>query len=353
MTEPLRVGSLCSGYGGIELGLATLFPTKTVYVSEIDPHASRVLAARFPDAPNLGDLREVNWAAQEPVDILTAGFPCQPVSNAGKRKGTTDDRWIWEDIVDAVGAMGTRPRMLVLENVPGLLTTNGGHAMGGVVRGLASLGYVGRYGIVAASSTGAPHRRDRIFILAELADTPRPRLQALRLQGSASPSAPGGTLSPALLPTPGRRLGYAGAPKTDFAEHRSKNRHNGLNLDDAVILLPTPTARVVGHNKSLSPNAATRPSLDTLGRRSDPAIWGRYADAIARWEEILGRAAPNPSTSTPRAPKVLSAHFVEWMMGLDEGYVTGLDLPRTPALSVLGNGVVPQQAALAVRLLTT
>src|SRR5699024_2595142 len=106
-----------------------------------------------------------------PVDILTGGFPCQPVSLAGARKGTQDERWLFDDILTAIRLLDPQPRLCVFENVRGLLTANSGDAMARVVEGLASVGYVGRYGILPAAAVGAPHRRERVFITAWPANT--------------------------------------------------------------------------------------------------------------------------------------------------------------------------------------
>ena len=84
---------------------------------------------------------------------------------------------------------------------------------------------------------------------------------------------------------------------------------------------------------------------------AEPRLWGPYAGAVARWEYLTGRAAPAPTQPGIHGKPVLAPRFVEWLMGLDEGFVTELGLPRTLALRVLGNGVVPQQAAAALRLL--
>ena len=152
------IGSLCSGYGGLDLAAESVFDARTVWVSEIEPAASTILETRFPDAPNVGDL---TTAEPADVDILTAGFPCQPFSPAGNRAGTADERWLWDDILALLRRMGTPPGMLVLENVPGLLTANDGDAMGRVVHGLAGLGYMGSYRLLSASDVGACHRRRR------------------------------------------------------------------------------------------------------------------------------------------------------------------------------------------------
>lgn len=108
--RPLRIGSLCSGYGGLEMGVQAVLGGAVAWHCENDPDASRVLAHHWPDVPNHGDLRSTDWASVEPVDVVTAGFPCQPVSSAGRRKGTDDDRWLWDDICAAVGRMDPQPR---------------------------------------------------------------------------------------------------------------------------------------------------------------------------------------------------------------------------------------------------
>lgn len=160
----MRVGSLCTGYGGLDMAVGG----ELAFVSDIDPHVNRLLDERFPGVPNIGDITDQPDAPQ--VEAITAGFPCQPVSTAGRRKGTDDERWIFDDILALAGRMDPLP-VLYLENVPGLLSANGGDAMARVVEGLAALGYVGRYRLLRASDIGACHRRERWFCVAEHADS--------------------------------------------------------------------------------------------------------------------------------------------------------------------------------------
>jgi DNA (cytosine-5)-methyltransferase 1 len=164
-----RTGSLCTGYGGLDMAVHAVLGGDLAWVADIDPGASAIAGYRFPSVPNLGDITAADWGSVEPVGVLTAGFPCQPVSAAGRRKGLGDERWLFDDICTAVGRMVARPRLLVLENVPGLLSANGGDAMARVVQGLAALGYEFAYRLVRASDAGAPHRRERWFCLAWLA----------------------------------------------------------------------------------------------------------------------------------------------------------------------------------------
>src|SRR5690349_2521443 len=110
----MRIGSLCSGYGGLDLAVEKVFGAETVWHAEIDAAASKVLAANW-DVPNHGDLTTTNWASVEPVDVVCAGWPCQPWSLAGKKKGASDERAIWPEIARAVREL--RPRYVFLENV--------------------------------------------------------------------------------------------------------------------------------------------------------------------------------------------------------------------------------------------
>lgn len=123
MPDRPRIGSLFSGYGGLDLAAEAFFDGDVVWHVEFDKYPSKILEHHYPDIPNFNDVKNVDWeevARTAPVDILTGGFPCQPASHAGKRKGTKDERWLWPYIVDA--AMHLEPRIIFLENVSGLLS---------------------------------------------------------------------------------------------------------------------------------------------------------------------------------------------------------------------------------------
>lgn len=162
------VGSLCTGYGGLEMGLRMVFPlARLAWVADNDKAASVLLAARYPGVPNLGDIKAVDWSKVEKVDVITAGIPCQPYSLAGKRQGKDDER----DLVDAFNeaVRELRPKLVILENVPGF--KRGG--LSRVLGALAELGFAARWHSVRASKAGAPHRRERLFCLAHSADDGR------------------------------------------------------------------------------------------------------------------------------------------------------------------------------------
>jgi DNA (cytosine-5)-methyltransferase 1 len=154
-------GSLFAGIGGIDLGLERAGWSCRWQV-EWDPFCQHVLAHHWPDVPRYGDITAVDWATVEPVDLIAGGFPCQPWSMAGKRRGTEDDRWLWPEFERTIRELG--PRYVLVENVPGLLAGRGG--MGAVLGGLASLGYDAEWDCIPASAVGAPHRRDRVWIVA-------------------------------------------------------------------------------------------------------------------------------------------------------------------------------------------
>ncbi|WP_262391508.1 DNA cytosine methyltransferase [Nocardiopsis sp. CNR-923] len=130
---PPRLGSLCTGYGGLDLAVETILGARRAWVADPAPGPSKILAHNWPDTPNLGDLHTIRWEAVPPVDILTAGFPCQPVSLAGPRRGVADERWLFDDILSGIQQMQQRPRLLVFENVRGLLRASDGEAMRRVV----------------------------------------------------------------------------------------------------------------------------------------------------------------------------------------------------------------------------
>ena len=155
----MKIGSLCTGYGGLDMAVEAYFNAETIWCSEIDLYASQLIAERL-GTPNLGDLKKIDWSEVPNVDILTAGYPCQPFSTAGNRKGTNDERHLWPHIKDAISIL--TPRFVVLENVRGHLSLG----FKEVLKDLAELGYDAQWQVVRASDIGAPHQRARLFVIA-------------------------------------------------------------------------------------------------------------------------------------------------------------------------------------------
>jgi DNA (cytosine-5)-methyltransferase 1 len=309
------VGSLCTGYGGLDLGLElAIGPVRHAWHVEYDAAPSKILAARFPNVPNHGDLKTLDYSALEPVDWLTAGYPCQPFSNAGLRLGEADARHIWPYVADTIGAL--RPRGVLLENVAAHLR----RGLDTVLADLAALGYDASWGVVRASDAGAPHERARVFIVATAGDTAsggRDATPAADEHHERQPArAAGGSDCTCITADADRR----GCPEHEERDSWSHAGGEASQWDDAV-----------GH------------LLDGT----------KYEPAVRRWEHILGR--PVPAGTDPRGRggvQRLAPRFVEWMMGLPDGWVTAVNgLTANEQLTALGNGVVPQQAALAVRLL--
>lgn len=399
------IGSLFTGYGGLDMGVAMAVDpdARVVWTSDVEKGPCKLAATRWPGTPNLGDITAIDWADVEPVDIICGGSPCQDLSLAGKRAGmaTGTRSGLWESMAAAVETI--RPRLVVWENVQGALSarayspvesepwmlgtrTNGPalRAAGRVAGDLASLGYDCRWAVIRASDAGAPHQRARFFLIGH------PHGQPWDMRRAAAPgqaqggrpqrefAGPGDDV-PALIPTP------------TASDHKAGRHQDGTghSLTQAVQLLPTPVAQPSGNSptehlrkktgrervtdlaiivkNNLLPTGDLLPTPQaTYAPRSSPgygpnlheavaatdATFGPYAPAIARWEKVTGRAAPPPTTPPRREggkPR-LSARFVEWLMGLPDGHVTGpdLNLSREQQLRMLGNGVVPQQAALAV-----
>ncbi|CEP68734.1 C-5 cytosine methyltransferase [Moorella glycerini] len=162
----MRVGSLFTGIGGFDLGFE-LVGMKVVWQVEIDQACSRVLEKHWPKVKRYGDIRTIKPAKLEPVDLICGGFPCQDLSVAGKRAGLAGERsGLFFEFVRIVA--GLRPRWVVIENVLGLLSSNGGRDMGTVLWSLAKLGYGYAYRVLDAQYFGVAQRRRRVFIVGHL-----------------------------------------------------------------------------------------------------------------------------------------------------------------------------------------
>lgn len=417
----MRYGSLFSGAGGLDLAIEEVFGAECAWQCEYDAAASKVLAAHWPDVPNLHDVTTVDWSTVEPVDIMCGGFPCQDVSAAGLRAGlaTGTRSGLWARFADAIEAV--RPQLVVIENVRGLLSADGEEwpaevvaadieaarlarvvaliqrkinraihegwwhgeykqrkqfeahrmarlrdralarfrtlkrrlvqrAIGTVVGDLANLGYDAQWATVSAASIGAPHKRERVFILATLADATRsgaadlafggaaPGFNELTVTGAGDGDRAGGATArvrqlgattPELAASPDaegngrdegrtesarivgrfnaaeRRAGHVELLPTPAAADgagghlsRSGDRSTELLLPGLARayatgdLLPTPCAARSGRNQSASPGAAVRPSL------------GSITDLLPTPRRSDGDGGPNPLLRAERMDDV-------------------------------------------------
>lgn len=308
--QQMRIGSLCTGTGMLDAVVSEVFDAEVKWGVECDYVAARLAHYRL-GCDMIGmDMAELDWATMSAVDVITAGWPCQPFSQAGRKLGHDDHRAIWPAIGRAIRDL--RPRWVVLENVPGIF---GSGEFNRVTDTLAALGYEFRWTTLRASECGAPHRRERVFIL-----------------GCHEGFSQHQGLTAPLIP-PVKPMGY---------------------------LLPTPCA-------SDGQRTGTR---DTNGRNPrlsdvvlDDELMMKVAPALRRWTNISRRKPPAVFVASQAGGQRISPAFVEWMMGWPKGWVTEIDVdhpgewhlgrPRSPlpvetALRLIGNGVVPQQVKMAL-----
>lgn len=159
----VKVLDLFSGIGGFSLGLERA-GMETVAFCEIEPYCQKVLRKHWPDVPIFDDVKTLTADALQrsgiAVDVIAGGFPCQDLSHAGKRAGLAGERsGLWSEFRRLIGEL--RPRYVIAENVPGLL----GNGMATVLRDLAALRYDASWECIPAAAVGAPHRRDRVWIV--------------------------------------------------------------------------------------------------------------------------------------------------------------------------------------------
>jgi site-specific DNA-cytosine methylase len=163
----MRVVSLCTGIGGIDLAAESTGLVEIVGQVEIDPFCNRVLEKHWPHVKRLRDIREVvgdEFGEPGTIDLVVAGFPCQPTSTAGKRRGAADARWLWPEVDRIIRRI--RPAWLCLENVAGLISLG----LDTVFDDLDAAGYEAWPVVFPAAAVGAPHERERVFIVWHRAD---------------------------------------------------------------------------------------------------------------------------------------------------------------------------------------
>jgi DNA (cytosine-5)-methyltransferase 1 len=251
-------GSLFSGIGGIDLGLDRA-GMECRWQVELDPFCRKVLTKYWPEVPKYGDIRQLTGGELEWVDLIAGGFPCQDLSQAGKRAGIEGNRsGLWFEFARLIGKL--RPRFVLIENVPGLLDRR---AMPRVIGELARLGYVGSWFCLRASDFGAAHLRKRVFILA--------------YRACERKDEPGLDQQARMFPTPAAR-DYRTPNKTAYSERGGGAKGEQLQ-------------NFVEHHLDLN-SPPVRPTLD-------------------------GQKSSEPS---PHSRRRLNPRFVEWLMGFPIGW---------------------------------
>ena len=297
----MKIGSLFTGIGGLELGVFNTVTSIAPYdnyiewIAETNGNALKILdhSTMFHGVPNLGDVEKIDWSAVPDVDCITGGTPCQDFSYLGARKRLEGEKSsLFYAFIEAVKSK--KPDYVLWENVPGALTKG---AYDVLLDALNEADYSTSSVLLPASRLGMPHKRSRLFVFAE------------RTEKWAIP----------------------------FNAQLVKVRP-----DTRLRCLPTPNRSRMDGRKG--PGYPKRPSFYDLKWWSEDEVRASYGAAIERWEQTLGREAP--PLAKPKG--TLNVEFIEWMMGFPKGWVTDADdVSRTAKLAALGNACTPQQASEA------
>jgi len=262
----VRHASFFSGVGGLDLGFERA-GIETVSVSEIDPYANAVLAERFPDAPNLGSITEVEANDIPEADIWSGGFPCQDLSVAGKRAGFAGKRsslaFTFLDLVEQ-----RRPRWLVLENVPGLFSSNKGADFGRLLNEMEQLGYGVSWRTLDARYFGVAQRRRRVFLVASF-ESDRAAEVLLECEGCERHPSPRWTQRQGVAGGAPDGSGIAGAITRRFSK--------GVNstIDEPLIVSSSPDSDGVRAVDGLARRLDNQQGVDTFGAETHRALQAR------------------------------------------------------------------------------
>jgi len=310
---PLRVAGLFAGIGGVELGLSKAGHTAALF-SEIDDHATMVLRHHFPHTPIVPDVRDVDKLP--PVDVLAAGFPCQDLSQAGKTAGISGQK---SGLVAEVFRLLSEhdPQWLILENVPFMLSLDGGRGMLYLTTRLERLGFGWAYRVVDTRSFGLPQRRQRVILLASRSQDPRNVLYA---DEAAEPDRQSRVSAYGFYWTEGNRgLGWA----VDAVPTLKAGSTVGIPSPPAVWVLETgeigtPDIRDAERLQGF-PAAWTAIAANGRGLRSGPR-WRLVGNAVSvRLTEWLGRRLRSPGCYDPTNDAVSKTNEpwprAAWSMG--------------------------------------
>lgn len=321
---------LCSGYGGFELGFKLAgIDARTVAHVERDTYAAATLVARMGEkaldqAPIWDDLTTFDGPAwRGKVDCITAGFPCQPFSQAGKKLGVEDDRWIWPAIKRIISDVG--PSFVFLENVPQLV--RGGLPF--VLCDLAQLGFNAEWGLYSAAEVGAPHRRERFWLLAHSTSN-QPR--QLGNTTSSEPQKKHGPIVWGDTEPDGLWLQQQQA----VADTQSPRSISGSRDDRPQITRPSRLSKTMANTTSSrrpkDRGNVSRDSKEASGKRPSGDVGG--GDTYDKWpptrdgdwEQYIAQGGPKPA-----------------LRRTTDGPTQGL----ADTLHLGGNGLVPAVAAAA------
>jgi DNA (cytosine-5)-methyltransferase 1 len=343
----MRHGSLFSGIGGFDLAAQWMGWTN-VFHTEWNEFGQKVLKHHFPNSISYHDIIKTDFTIHRgTIDIITGGFPCQPFSLAGKRKGTDDERYLWHEMLRSIQQI--QPTYVVAENVRGLLTIDGGMVFEQVCADLEAERYEVQPILLPAAGVNAPHRRDRIFIVAyankcddrrtSRADAPKSREERLserhQVRQSSKPSevqqpAANTNITSAADEIQARWNVSASTSDTELASNTKDNRTGKLRNESSKER--TRFCNVVS-GKRCGLSASTEPAANTNSRRQSAE---EHRQAQSRW--IAEKSISNNWQDFP----IESA-----ICGGNDGIPDRLDnitFPkwRNESIKAYGNAVVPQ-----------
>lgn len=322
--RPLRVIEVCAGIGGISLGLEMTGGFDTVAFVERDNYARSVLKRHWPGVPCHRDISDASAWNLPAAEVLAGGIPCQPHSLAGKRGASADDRDLWPEFHRLICEL--RPAYALVENVPGLRSSESGQFFGRILGDLAQSGYDAEWVSLSAADVGAPHLRERVWIVAYADHAERRAIpEGWHVDGRDDAGRPEASGRFAARGTNGRATAMAFAERQGLALRQSVGRHLPPQ-QPATERGGLAHAVCAGGRSAIIGDEAERP--DAAGPASGPRRSGRWPA-----QSGLGRAAHG-----------LSAWVGDWERGIAR--VTAGYPGRVDQLKCLGNAVVPQCAAV-------
>ena len=339
----MRALDLFSGIGGFAIAGESV-GIETAAFCEIEPFAVGILKKRFPGVPVFSDVRELGADSIGGIDIVCGGFPCQDLSVAGKRAGLAGERsGLWYEMLRIIA--GVRPHYVLAENVRGAVNL----ALPTVVSGLEGEGYEVRASVVPASAFGAPHKRERLFVLGvrrDVADAVSEGLQGGEWGGTFSGQSTA-AFEPAaecckgkLWSTPDASCGKRGTLAEDNLQRRME-RGMPLMLNDQVRMWRTPQASEGEHG---GPNARDSAGGAHLSAQAHTASGGGQLSPL--WCECLMNFPigwTDPNCDAPEPWPGWPALMGEAQYPYEPPRTCGRTPNRAARLKCLGNAVVPAQ----------
>lgn len=319
-------GSLFSGIGGFDLA-SQWMGWENVFSCEINPFGRRVLEYYWPNTTHYEDITKTDWLFYRgKIDILTGGFPCQPFSLAGKRKGTEDDRNLWPDMLRAIQAI--QPGWVVGENVYGIVNWNGGLVFEQVQSDLEAEGYEVQPIILPACAVNAPHRRDRTWFVAyskysgyktrRREEEEKNGVQGKYREAMGSGESDGTGISSATPDTEGLRINRE---KKHENSNRQSGKRGGCNINDNGEIRRT-TSNTEGERQP-SQQARTTKFQTQTGQ----GLHGRSSDGQVSGFEQFPTQSPVCSRNDEFSARLDGITFPKW---------------RNESIKAYGNAVVPQ-----------